>query len=62
MKKAYSLLSFCLLLVAGVLCSALPARAQWTFAEDFAYPEGSLSSQSGGKWFTNSNYYYKNPI
>lgn len=62
MKKAYSLLSFCLLLVAGVLCSALPARAQWTFAEDFAYPEGDLSSQSGGKWFTNSDYYRKNPV
>ena len=57
MKKTYNLLSACLLLLVGLFAAAMPAKAQLSFAEDFNYPSGTLTEQSGGKWFTYYSYY-----
>ena len=62
MKKTYNLLSACLLLLVGLFAAAMPAKAQLSFAEDFNYPSGTLTEQSGGKWFTFYSYYKENPI
>ena len=62
MKKTYNLLSACLLLLVGLFAAAMPAKAQLSFAEDFNYPSGTLTEQSGGKWFTYYSYYKENPI
>ena len=61
MKNTYTLKGLFLLLVTGLL-AALPAQAQISFAEDFNYPVGKLTEQSGGKWLVPATYYYKNPV